>query len=49
MPNVARLPSKNIIHSAKAQSFIARAESFGIDAEATATNMVGVQSRNTRP
>ncbi|HEY1987716.1 MAG TPA: FAD-dependent oxidoreductase [Terracidiphilus sp.] len=29
-PNIACLPSKNIIHSAKVASFVARSEEFGI-------------------
>ena len=29
-PNIACLPSKNIIHSAKVASYFARAEEFGI-------------------
>lgn len=44
-PNVACLPSKNIIHSAKVASFAARASEFGLDAGSPATNMPGVQRR----
>ena len=47
-PNVACLPSKNIIHSAKVASFAARASEFGIDVGSTATNMRGVQRRKRR-
>ena len=44
-PNVACLPSKNIIHSAKVASFAARASEFGLEIGSTATNMRGVQRR----
>jgi pyruvate/2-oxoglutarate dehydrogenase complex dihydrolipoamide dehydrogenase (E3) component len=44
-PNVACLPSKNIIHSAKVASLAARAAAFGIRADAIATDMAGVQHR----
>jgi pyruvate/2-oxoglutarate dehydrogenase complex dihydrolipoamide dehydrogenase (E3) component len=32
-PNIACLPSKNIIHSAKVRSFTARAAEFGVELE----------------
>ncbi|RPE47177.1 pyruvate/2-oxoglutarate dehydrogenase complex dihydrolipoamide dehydrogenase (E3) component [Streptomyces sp. Ag109_O5-1] len=44
-PNVACLPSKNIIHSAKVRSFTRRAAEFGVELESAATNMKGVQAR----
>ena len=44
-PNVACLPSKNIIHSAKVRSFAGRASGFGIDLQSAVTNMAGVQAR----
>jgi pyruvate/2-oxoglutarate dehydrogenase complex dihydrolipoamide dehydrogenase (E3) component len=44
-PNVACLPSKNIIHSAKIASFAARAASFGVRVSAVATDMPRVQHR----
>src|SRR5215470_4013733 len=44
-PNIACLPSKNIIHSAKVRSFTTRAAEFGVDLESAATNMKGVQAR----
>ena len=44
-PNVACLPSKNIIHSAKVASLAARASEFGLDLGSTSTNMRGVQRR----
>ena len=44
-PNVACLPSKNIIHSAKVASLAARAVEFGLDTGPIATNMAGVQRR----
>src|SRR3981081_3568470 len=44
-PNIACLPSKNIIHSAKVRSFTMRAAEFGVDLESAVTNMKGVQAR----
>jgi pyruvate/2-oxoglutarate dehydrogenase complex dihydrolipoamide dehydrogenase (E3) component len=44
-PNIACLPSKNIIHSAKVRSLTMRAAEFGVDLESAATNMKGVQAR----
>src|SRR5688572_33009128 len=47
-PNVACLPSKNIIHSAKVASFAARSAEFGIDVGSTVTTVRGVQRRKRR-
>jgi len=44
-PNVACLPSKNIIHSAKVASFAARAAAFGIRADTVGVEMPSVQQR----
>jgi pyruvate/2-oxoglutarate dehydrogenase complex dihydrolipoamide dehydrogenase (E3) component len=44
-PNIACLPSKNIIHSAKVRSFTRRATEFGVEIGSTATDMKGVQGR----
>jgi pyruvate/2-oxoglutarate dehydrogenase complex dihydrolipoamide dehydrogenase (E3) component len=44
-PNVACLPSKNIIHSAKVASLAARAEEFGVRAGAATTDMTAVRRR----
>src|SRR5258705_10376496 len=44
-PNIACLPSKNVIQSAKVRSFTARAAEFGVDLVSAATNMHGVQAR----
>ena len=44
-PNIACLPSKNIIHSAKVRSFTRRAAEFGVELESAATSMNGVQAR----
>ena len=44
-PNIACLPSKNIIQSAKVRSFTRRAAEFGVDLESAATDMNGVQAR----
>ena len=44
-PNIACLPSKNIIHSAKVASYFARAAEFGIDSAGYKVNMAGVTNR----
>jgi pyruvate/2-oxoglutarate dehydrogenase complex dihydrolipoamide dehydrogenase (E3) component len=44
-PNIACLPSKNIIHSAKVRSFTMRAAEFGVELESAVTSMNGVQAR----
>lgn len=44
-PNVACLPSKNVIHAAKVASYAARAAAFGLSLDAVATDMPGVQRR----
>lgn len=44
-PNVACLPSKNVIHSAKVASLAARAGAFGVRTGAVTTDMRGVQRR----
>ncbi len=44
-PNVACLPSKNIIHSAKVASYFARAAEFGIESAGYEVNMAGVTNR----
>jgi len=44
-PNIACLPSKNIIHSAKVRSLAGRAAEFGVDTGPAATSMNGVQDR----
>ena len=44
-PNIACLPSKNIIHSAKVRSLAGRAAEFGVDTGPVATSMNGVQDR----
>ena len=44
-PNVACLPSKNIIHSAKVKSLASRAAAFGLNADAISTDMKAVQER----
>ena len=44
-PNVACLPSKNLIHSAKVAALAARASEFGLDIRSATTNMRGVQRR----
>jgi pyruvate/2-oxoglutarate dehydrogenase complex dihydrolipoamide dehydrogenase (E3) component len=44
-PNVACLPSKNIIHSAKVASFVSRAGAFGVEVNSFAIDMPRVQRR----
>ena len=44
-PNIACLPSKNIIYSAKVRSLAGRATEFGVEAGPAATSMKGVQAR----
>src|SRR5215467_13588530 len=47
-PNIACLPSKNIIHSAKVASFARRGPEFGLEFSSLAINMAGVQSRKRK-
>jgi pyruvate/2-oxoglutarate dehydrogenase complex dihydrolipoamide dehydrogenase (E3) component len=47
-PNIACLPSKNIIRSAKVASFAGRAAEFGLELGSFATNMTGVQRRKRK-
>ena len=44
-PNIACLPSKNLIHSAKVRSFTRRAAEFGVELQSASTDMKGVQAR----
>jgi len=44
-PNIACLPSKNIIHSAKVASFFYRSNEFGISKENVRINMTAVRER----
>ena len=44
-PNVACLPSKNIIHSAKVKSLATRASTYGLETGSVGTDMRGVQHR----
>jgi pyruvate/2-oxoglutarate dehydrogenase complex dihydrolipoamide dehydrogenase (E3) component len=44
-PNIACLPSKNMIHSAKVASFAQRGKEFGLDFDALRIDMAGVQRR----
>lgn len=44
-PNIACLPSKNIIHSAKVASYFARAAEFGIESAGYNVNIQGVMNR----
>jgi pyruvate/2-oxoglutarate dehydrogenase complex dihydrolipoamide dehydrogenase (E3) component len=44
-PNIACLPSKNVIHSAKVTSLARRGPEFGLETGPIAINMAGVQRR----
>src|SRR5262245_66304013 len=44
-PNIACLPSKNVIHSAKVASLFRRAAEFGIETKPTSVHMDGVRKR----
>src|SRR5215813_4674198 len=44
-PNIACLPSKNVIHSAKVVSFAQRGTEFGMEFDSLRIDMVGVQRR----
>jgi len=47
-PNIACLPSKNIIHSAKVASLFFRGEEFGITKDSVRINMAAVRERKRR-
>ena len=47
-PNIACLPSKNIIHSAKVASLARRGREFGLDTGPVAVDMKAVQSRKRK-
>jgi pyruvate/2-oxoglutarate dehydrogenase complex dihydrolipoamide dehydrogenase (E3) component len=47
-PNIACLPSKNVIHSAKVASYFARSEEFGITKDNWRINMTGVRDRKRK-
>src|SRR5215470_16823849 len=47
-PNIACLPSKNIIHSAKVASFFRRSEEFGITKENWRIDMSAVRERKRK-
>jgi pyruvate/2-oxoglutarate dehydrogenase complex dihydrolipoamide dehydrogenase (E3) component len=47
-PNIACLPSKNIIHSAKVASYFRRSEEFGIRHDGFAIDMAEVRERKRR-
>ena len=47
-PNIACLPSKNIIHSARVASYIRRSEEFGIAKQSFKVDMAGVRERKRR-
>jgi pyruvate/2-oxoglutarate dehydrogenase complex dihydrolipoamide dehydrogenase (E3) component len=47
-PNIACLPSKNVIHSAKVASYFFRSEEFGISKENTHIDMSAVRERKRK-
>jgi pyruvate/2-oxoglutarate dehydrogenase complex dihydrolipoamide dehydrogenase (E3) component len=48
-PNIACLPSKNIIYSAKVRSLAARAAEFGVEVGIPATSMIGCRTPRCAP
>src|SRR5262245_52606564 len=46
--NIACLPSKNVIHTAKVASLVRRHQEFGIQTGPTAVNMSGVYARKRK-
>jgi pyruvate/2-oxoglutarate dehydrogenase complex dihydrolipoamide dehydrogenase (E3) component len=46
--NIACLPSKNFIHTAKVASLMGRHQEFGIQTESTVVNMAGVYTRKRK-
>jgi pyruvate/2-oxoglutarate dehydrogenase complex dihydrolipoamide dehydrogenase (E3) component len=47
-PNIACLPSKNVIHSAKVASYFRRAKEFGINQDGFTIDMSGVRERKRK-
>ena len=47
-PNIACLPSKNIIHSAKMASYFHRSKEFGITRDGFTIDMAGVRDRKRK-
>src|SRR5215471_812203 len=47
-PNIACLPSKNIIHSAKVASYVKRGVEFGIGRDNSKINMAAVRERKRK-
>src|SRR5258707_5330839 len=47
-PNIACLPSKNIIHSAKVAAYVRRSEEFGIARDSVTVDMPAVRDRKRR-
>lgn len=47
-PNIACLPSKNIIHSAKVASYIRRSKEFGLTLDGFTVDMSGVRERKRK-
>ena len=47
-PNIACLPSKNVIHSAKVASYVSRSEEFGVSKDNVRINMSAVRERKRK-
>src|SRR5437773_3491226 len=47
-PNIACLPSKNIIHSAKVASYFRRSKEFGISCDGFKIDMSGIRDRKRK-
>src|ERR1700746_1288727 len=47
-PNIACLPSKNVVHSAKVASYFRRSQEFGISCDGFTIDMSGVRDRKRK-
>ena len=47
-PNIARLPSRNIIHTAKVASYFRQSKQFGISCDGFTIDMSGVRDRKRK-
>src|SRR5271170_6953760 len=47
-PNIACLPSKNIIHTAQVMQYVRRSHEFGISIDGFSVNMAAVRERKRR-
>jgi pyruvate/2-oxoglutarate dehydrogenase complex dihydrolipoamide dehydrogenase (E3) component len=47
-PNIACLPTKNVVHSAKVASYFRRSEEFGMNKQGFAVDMLAVRDRKRK-